>query len=169
MVFWKSTVRLPSVRLINLALLTCGVLFGGNWAHESVAESHSIATDGTLRIRVADSTGQKIADAKIHVSIWTKEKDFKSNRDYTCNVDGEAIAELPATLEIIRVWASKPGYAPMFAELWPGKGNSGEPLPTEFTYKLTKGTTIGGIVKNEDGQPIEGARVEVRYESGGTD
>ncbi len=164
-----SGVRLQSVRFIHLALLTSGVLFGANWELCSAAEKNTtVATNGTLRILVADSTGEKFADATLFVNIMTKEKGFKSNRDYKCDADGEAVVELPATLESIRVWARKPGHAPMFGQLWPRKkGGDGQALPKEFTFKLTKGTTIGGVVKNEDGQPIEGARVEVDYESGG--
>ena len=39
-------------------------------------------------------------------------------------------------------------------------------FPSEFTFHLPKGTTIGGVVKNEDGQPIAGAKVGVMCHGG---
>ncbi len=148
--------------------MTVGTLFAADVGRSAAAERPATETKGSLRLRVVDSTSQGVAGAKIHVSIWTKEKEFKNNRGYTCDEHGRATAELPSTLEIIRVWASGPGYAPMFAQLW-GETRNGQPLPEEFTFVLTKGTTMGGVIRNDDGQPIEGARVEVRYDSGGDD
>ncbi len=57
----------------------------------------------------------------------------------------------------------------MFGQLWPQSSKEEILLPEEFKFVLTKGTTMGGVVKNEDGQPIVGARVEVEYDSGGND
>ena len=38
-------------------------------------------------------------------------------------------------------------------------------IPDEFTFPMKKGSVVGGVVKNEDGQPISGAKVEVMYAS----
>jgi hypothetical protein len=165
----KSAGRLHSVGVLVVAVMASGSLIVGGFAPSLAAESPTTATNGSLRIRVADSADQGISAAKIHVSIWTKEKNFKANRDYTCEEHGQATVELPATLEIVRVWARGRGYAPMFAQLWPQTRIDGLPLPKEFTFALTKGTTMGGVIRNDDGQPIQGARVEVSYEFGGDD
>ena len=37
----------------------------------------------------------------------------------------------------------------------------GDQIPAEFTFVLKAGTTIGGIVQDEEGQPIAGAKVNV--------
>lgn len=139
----------------------------GSIARSSAAERPTTATAGSMQIRVVDTAGRGLSDAKIHVSIWTKE-DFKNNRGYRCDTEGKITIELPSTLEIVRVWARKQGYAPMFAQLWPQRIED-EPLSSKFTFVLVEGTTMGGIVRNDDGQPIQGVRVEVRYDSGGTD
>src|ERR1700733_9671868 len=43
------------------------------------------ATTGKMRIRVTDSQDHAIPGATIHASVWTHEKGFKTNQDYTCD------------------------------------------------------------------------------------
>jgi thiol-disulfide isomerase/thioredoxin/uncharacterized GH25 family protein len=150
-----------------VAALTSVFLLAGTLDRLGAAELLGTPTKGSLTIRVTSATGKKLAKAELQVSIWTKEKGFKANRNYRCDEDGQTVVQLPASLEIVRVWARKPGFAPMFGQLWPQGNGDGPPLPEEFTFKLRRGTTIGGVVQNEDSKPIEGARVEVQYESGG--
>jgi uncharacterized GH25 family protein len=115
-------------------------------------------TEGTMRIRVLGPDDKPIAGTKIHVSAsWTK-KPVIQNKDYVCDANGESVVELPKTLDLLRLWARKDGFVPLFAH-W--EQNDPEPIPKQFTFKLTKGTIIGGFVKNEDGQPIANAKVEV--------
>lgn len=153
--------------------LLIGIAFGSIAACYSTAsiakECATTSTSGSLRIHAVDSAGQAIPNAEVQVSIWTDEKGFKNNHTYQSDSEGWANVELPTTLQILRVWVRSPGYASMFAQLWPQPQLSNPPLPSEFTYKLTKGTTIGGIVKTDDGQPLAGAKVEVSCESGGED
>ena len=69
-------------------------------------------------------------------------------------------------VEDLRLWARKDGYVPLFAIWWLEKepALAGE-FPEEFTYHLQKGTILGGIVKNDDGQPIEGVKIgKLRYD-----
>lgn len=42
-----------------------------------------------------------------------------------------------------------------------GKWSDGKSIPKKYTIKLVKGTAIGGIVHDEDGQPIEGVSVMI--------
>ena len=165
----KSAERMHRAGTLVAAAMICGSLIASGFTRASAGERPTTPTNGTLQIRVVDASGKAVPEAKIFASIWTKEKAFKSNRKYKCDDRGQAIIELPATLEIIRVWASHDGYAPMFGQLWPQAANGHPPLPKEFTYSLNKGTTMGGVIRNDEGQPIAGAKVEVRYESGGAD
>jgi hypothetical protein len=131
------------------------------------ADRPTTTTSGSMRIRVVNSAGRPIANARVQASVWTDQKDFKHNRHYTADEQGQATIDLPATLDIVRVWASAKGYVPMFAQLWPQALRDARPVREEFTFEMTPGTTMGGAIKNDNGQPIEGARVEVRYDSGG--
>ena len=125
------------------------------------------ATKGSMLVRVVGPDGQPSPGATIQASVWTEEKDFKHNQFYTCDKNGQVEIRLPKTLSILRVWASKSGYVPLFVQVWAKKFGDVGPLPDDFTFHLQEATVMGGIVKNEDGLPIKGARVEVRYVRGG--
>lgn len=119
-----------------------------------------------IRIRVVQQSGKAMPGAKIHVGLWTKEP-FAANRDFVCDAQGYAQVELPHSVDILRLWATADGYVPLFAH-WESDElqGDGSRIPEEFTFKLQKGTVVGGLVKNEDGQPIAGAKVEVRLPFG---
>ena len=121
------------------------------------------STKGTMKIHVVDADGQPVAAAKIHESVWTKDKDFKHNRDYTSDAKGWVDVELPKTLTILRLWSRKDGYVPLFAHWEDRMPAEQRVIPDEFTFSMEKGMVIGGIVKDEDGKPVSGARVEVMY------
>jgi hypothetical protein len=114
-----------------------------------------------MHVRVVDSSGRAMPGAKVHASLWTKEP-VKANRDYLCDAQGEAKVELPKSVDILRLWARTEGHVPLFAH-WESDELEGDAsrLPDEFTFTLRKGTVIGGFVKNEDGQPIAGVKVQV--------
>lgn len=121
-----------------------------------------VSTTGSMRIVVVDSDGRAVAKADIHVSVWTDEA-FDHNRDYSTDSAGKVEVKLPRTLTILRIWASRDRYVPLFADWWPEHQDDGFPIPEEYTFRLAKGTVIGGVVKNDDGQPIAGAKVEVMH------
>ena len=54
---------------------------------------------------------------------------------------------------------------PLFAH-WEEAENPEQNLPAEFTFRLERGTTIGGIVRDPDGKPIKGVSVEVMLSHG---
>ncbi|HEV8058456.1 MAG TPA: sigma-70 family RNA polymerase sigma factor, partial [Gemmataceae bacterium] len=51
----------------------------------------------TLRVVVLDPDGKPLPNAKVHASIWTKEKGFKANHDYQTDASGAVPVELPKT------------------------------------------------------------------------
>jgi protocatechuate 3,4-dioxygenase beta subunit len=120
------------------------------------------AAPRVMCIRVVDPSGKAMPGAKIKASVWAMAPPKGSNRDYVCDARGEARVELPQSVDILRLWAHADGCVPLFAH-WESdelQGDAGR-IPDEYTFTLRKGTVIGGIVKNEDGQPIAGAKVEV--------
>ncbi|MBI4023573.1 MAG: carboxypeptidase regulatory-like domain-containing protein [Verrucomicrobia bacterium] len=118
-----------------------------------------------IRIRVLGPDGKPMRGANVHSGIWTKEP-FSPNRYYVCDAQGLAVVELPRTLDILRIWVDVDGYVPLWAHWEQEWQADGHLIPEEFTFKLPKGAMIGGFIKNEDGQPIQGARVEVRIVGG---
>lgn len=115
-------------------------------------------TEGSMRIRVVDSAREPISQAQIHVSVWTDES-FAANRDYATDAKGEVTIDLPETLWILRLWASKKGYAGMFINMAFDAQVHELVIPEEFEFRLSRGTTLGGLVQDEQGRPIEGAQV----------
>jgi bla regulator protein BlaR1 len=120
-----------------------------------------VNTKGFLRVQVVDEANRPLPGAKLHASIWTV-LPFEKKRDYTCDAEGKATIELPETLEILRIWARSYRRVPLVAKWWPKVHPEDAHLPQEFTFRMPKGTSIGGVIKNDEGQPIDGARVEVR-------
>ncbi|HVA47352.1 MAG TPA: carboxypeptidase-like regulatory domain-containing protein [Pirellulales bacterium] len=121
-----------------------------------------VGTTGKMRIVVVDSDERPVAKADIHVSVWTDEA-FDHNRDYVTDAAGKVEVKLPKTLTILRIWASRDSYVPLFANWWPQFQDNGFPIPDEYTFRLADGSVIGGVLKNADGQPIAGAKVEVMH------
>jgi hypothetical protein len=101
-----------------------------------------------------------MAKVKVRVAVWSNEP-FQHVRTFTTDAQGAASADLPRTLYILRLFTRAAGHVPLFAHWDQGWLAAGRPLPGEFTFKLAKGTTIGGGVQNDDGRPVAGAKVEV--------
>lgn len=116
-----------------------------------------------LRVRVVDEAGEPLPDARLHVSIWEMPgaKRNYPNRDYATNEQGVAEVERPARLEIMRIWPAKEGYVPQFVNFAQGSHGQGRLLPEDYEFRLQKGRRLSGRIVDEEGQPIEGATVQV--------
>jgi beta-lactamase regulating signal transducer with metallopeptidase domain/uncharacterized GH25 family protein/thiol-disulfide isomerase/thioredoxin len=132
---------------------------------EPAAKEEATPTAKTMRITVFDSEGKPLSEVDIHASFWTNEKDFKANRDYKTDAEGTVTVELPKTLDIFRLFVNKDGYVPLF-QGWESNWLVSNRLPQRHVFKMEKGITIGGTVKNEEGKPIAGAKVTVSCKGG---
>jgi outer membrane lipoprotein-sorting protein len=121
---------------------------------KSLEKKEPIASGNSMRINVVGPDGKPVAGTKIHAAIWAKEK---TNTDYVSDAQGQTVIKLPQAFSILRLFTRCDGYVPLFVH-WE---ELDENPPDVFTITLTKGTTIGGFAKNEQGQPIAGAKVEV--------
>jgi len=120
----------------------------------------------SMLVHILGPDGKPMAGVKVHRSIWTRKPIEPHNRDFVSDVNGQVELDVPETLYIYRVWARVKGYVPLFAG-WEEQDNPETSLPGEFTFRLKRGTVIGGIVQDEGGKPIKGATLEVRLKSGG--
>ncbi|MGO9107675.1 MAG: hypothetical protein ACLP9L_00450 [Thermoguttaceae bacterium] len=127
-----------------------------NGTNQSLEKDKPIASGNSMRVNVVGPDGKPIAGAKIHAAIWAKEP-AKTNTNYVSDAHGQTVIELPHNFNILRLFTRCDGYVPLFVH-WE---ELDENPPDVFTIKLTKGTTVGGFVKNKEGQPIAGAKVEV--------
>src|SRR5207237_3067692 len=64
----------------------------------------------------------------------------------------------PAEANFFLLKASKPSRVPAGISLI---DEQEEPLPRPVVLKLARGTEVGGVVKNEQGEPVAGARIEL--------
>jgi len=133
-------------------------------ADGSCAPGAAVEAKESIRVKVIDSDGKPVAGAAIHRSVWTDEP-YEANADFATDANGEAMVSLPRSVNILRLWARKETYAPLFVD-WEPQSHIGVTVPAEFTFALEKGTQIGGYVVNEEGSPVEGARVEVAVDTG---
>ena len=119
----------------------------------------------TMRVSVLDADEKPLAGVLIHAGVWTKDP-FKANRDYKTDAEGRATVELPQSIDILRLWATKDGHVGLFAQWWPAMQPDGHLIPNEYAFGLARGTVIGGVVKNDAGEPIRGAKVQASCASG---
>ena len=119
----------------------------------------------TMSVRVFDLEGKPLSGANVHASIWTDEKDFKSNRDYQTDHAGYVQVDLPKTLYILRLWVNKKPFVSMYAGWEKNELSTRKQPPGEYTFRLEKGAGAGGRILNSEGKPIAGAKVRVSIDS----
>ena len=117
----------------------------------------------TMKVHVLDEEGKPLEGVEVHANIWPKVEGFDTNRKYYTDPQGEVVVNVPKTLNMLRLFVTKKSYVPIFKgweENWLKVGNQ---VPKEHTFTMQKGTVIGGVVKDEEGKPIKGVKVEVSY------
>ena len=143
-------------------------------------EPKQLPSKGSMQIRVVGLDGQPIAGAKLFANVssydrnateWDKRWTIK-NDNYveagTRRIRRNQIAcKARGRPQAVEPGKEDPVVPAMFAIWWPEHDPKLTTLPDEFTYHLHKGTILGGIVKNDEGQPIQGVKVEARYSGKG--
>ena len=106
-----------------------------------------------LELQVVQAqTGQPLAGVEIGVENGTRPPGGQTDEQGHCRIG------LPdRDPESFSVTAHKDGFVPMRAD-WRARYGVIR-LPQEFTFTLEPATSIGGIVQNDQGQPIPGAAV----------
>ncbi|MCA9015284.1 MAG: hypothetical protein KDA77_08115 [Planctomycetaceae bacterium] len=119
----------------------------------------------TLTVHVLDSDNQPIAGARIFQNHCFfpagSERAKLENHTFTTDVRGIAVLTVKGKNEDLRLWVSKEKFCPLYA-MWIREYQSdGDQIPAEFTFRLERGTRVGGIVHDELGKPIAGVKVAV--------
>jgi thiol-disulfide isomerase/thioredoxin/uncharacterized GH25 family protein len=106
-----------------------------------------------MRLQVVDvETGQPLPQVKVRA--WSRAE--------PTDASGVSLIPLPKPGSgnfSYRITLSKDGYVGQYVSWSKAQHDKIEDIPTNFTAKLEKGVSIGGIVKNENGEPVPGARV----------
>jgi hypothetical protein len=150
--------------VLGAAMLFGFALFAaGNTADGTTQSSPNAATVlqqkglGMLVFVLSEESGDTIADANLKVAmIWEKNPpwkiiNLKTNELGFCRVEFGELRPVEMHLTV-----SKGGRVGM-ASVWKEDKN----IPEEYTFRLEKGTVIGGRVVNEQGDPVAGAIVEL--------
>jgi beta-lactamase regulating signal transducer with metallopeptidase domain len=120
----------------------------------------------SILIHVVGPDGQPMPGVEVHRSVWTRKPIKSANVHGVSDDRGQFRFDVPETTYIYRIWARAKGHVPLFAG-WEKQEDPEQSLPAEFTFRLERGTVIGGIVRNQDGKPIEGVIINVRLDHGG--
>jgi beta-lactamase regulating signal transducer with metallopeptidase domain/protocatechuate 3,4-dioxygenase beta subunit/thiol-disulfide isomerase/thioredoxin len=120
----------------------------------------------SILIHTLGPDGKPMPGVEVQRSVWTRKHIKDYNRRLTSDASGEVRFDIPEGTYIYRIWARTKGHVPLYAS-WEEEDNPETSMPAEFTFRLSPGTIIGGVVRNTDGQPIKGVTVEVKLERGG--
>ena len=118
-----------------------------------------------LQLSVKDKvSGEGLPGVAIRAGLrsqfnYSRFGEFETGEDGTCTI------ELPdQALPSLLLTAFRDGYVPRILR-W--AVDHGDDLPTNYTLALEKGITIGGIVRNERGESVEGAKVTLQAGASG--
>jgi hypothetical protein len=125
-----------------------------------ISSTITVAQDSfrAMELEVLDASGKPLSEATIDVS--SAEMEFP----LTVSKEGLATLNLPSDAAQLTLKASCPDHIPL--EVRWSQAN----IPQSFTFKMSRGEPIGGIVQDEQGRPIEGVEVEgllVSYRAAG--
>jgi len=121
----------------------------------------------TLQLRVKDkASGGALRGVAIRAGMrsqfnYSQFGNFATGEAGTCTI---VLPEQSVPTLLLTVFRDE--YVPRFLR-W--AVDHGDDLPSTYTLALEKGITIGGIVRNEQGEPVPGAKVTLQASSSGYD
>lgn len=110
-----------------------------------------------MTIQIRDENGKPLANAELQVGLWYREGyqgPKLPKRNFVTDATGTVVLNIPRRLDILRLWARKPGYVPEFVNFGRGTHEEGRKIPDAFEFQLARGTTLSGVVVDEQGTPI---------------
>lgn len=122
----------------------------------------------TFSLKVVGPDGKGVANAQVQLRTnpaVTKQqilrgryvKDGQYGNNATANENGELSFTKPKRPNRFNIKIQHPGFAPYWAS-WSPKQN-GEAIPDRFTAELDAGWSVGGVVVDENGKPVEGVKI----------
>lgn len=106
-------------------------------------------------------TGEPLPNVALTVRVSTD--NYKRRESWEEKTDSRGLCRIKLPdfqIETLRLYPKKKGFVPLFI-MWRGIPK----LPDVFTVAMEPSTTIGGIVRDEQGNPIEGVAVGVHYQT----
>ena len=103
---------------------------------------------------VEAETGQPLARAKLHLFYLLADGRGKVVKATTDAYGSLGVDQPQAPYRALNLFVTADGHVPKVTSWGFERG-----MPAEYTMKLERGVTIGGVVVDEAGQPIAGAKV----------
>lgn len=117
-----------------------------------------------MQIQIRDENGKPLEGAQLHANISYFE-DYQGPRlpksDFVTGSTGMVKLTIPRRLRFLRLWAEKKDYVPEFVNFAQGTHDEGKLIPSQFEFRLERGTRMSGIVVDENGVPIPDVAVDI--------
>jgi len=138
-----------------------GTLWAGTWGSAARAQAATVPLPRkTLEFRVVGARDNSpLPDVSIVVSTFWPQK----TQNFATDPDGRCRIPVPTrATDFFQISVRKEGMVPIRVD-WSGREDVAT-LPESYTLPLTSGTSIGGTVRNQRGEPIPDAHVYVWLE-----
>lgn len=160
---FKKTRRWSIPALVILAVLAVTGLTDAVKSKD--AKAASAKPDETFPVTLLDArTGKPLANASvICASPWLDRIAQGEPRKVRTDAKGIVNGQWDSNGAFPNIHVMHPDYAPVVVQWpWPNFDPAKKPQkPREYSVKLQPGVEIGGIVRDEDGKPVSGVRVEI--------
>ncbi len=143
----------------------------GEQAADAEAGDDAAQPAGPMRMVIhttSKETGKPLSGVAIRLRIYYENAKTKQDMRVS-NKQGEAVVELPSEPRVrgLRMDAKAQGMVPYHFNR--NSGNKDLELPAEYDMPFEAAATIGGVVRDVQGNPIKGALVDVTYPATDTD
>lgn len=159
-----------AVNVLLFGLLFLGLFFAGSPCQgQDEADARAPTATQRFELIVVGPNKKPVPNALVQIrtrpkpnETWVQHGRFDRSASYGGFVrtadDGKLVLLVPKrAAQRLDVSIKTPGYAPYWTG-WSTSPTSG-PLPETFTARLDAGQSIGGVLVNEAGEPIEGAKI----------
>jgi beta-lactamase regulating signal transducer with metallopeptidase domain/protocatechuate 3,4-dioxygenase beta subunit len=117
---------------------------------------------GTLELLVVDEHDAPVPNADVRMRVRQVFMGGDTWTNLKTDAGGRLKFDVPTpTPYYLSAHVSTPGHAPFLAE-WENH-ETPDPIPAVYTLRLDAARTIGGVVRDEDGKPIEGVKVRPQF------
>ncbi len=123
------------------------------------------STGRTVNLKtIHKDTGEAIPNVAVRVQTNGRSQDSKMDQDLTTDSAGGLTIQLPlGAPAFVSITVKVDGFVPLQVS-WRREEDVAK-IPSEYTIRMERGTTIGGVIQDEKGQPIAAATVYVLLSS----
>lgn len=115
----------------------------------------------TLHLNFVDAMSGKPVSGVIG-NYWPDQQNTSNDALYTSDSQGRAVLSFPATARSVRFFFHKKHFVEGLTTL--GGEFGVKPISDTFTLKMQPGRTIGGIVQDQQGNGVAGAKLQLTFE-----